>query len=112
MQSDGAARSCKGKKTQRDKDWPMIRRLVEAHYFQHRRTLRGLKQRLDAGAAHSGIAHRNRAAISEGLPPFQGCAPLLASALSGDLKETPATFEEERTNAKRTAVLAAIAQRA
>lgn len=22
------------KKTQRDKDWPMIRRLVEAHYFQ------------------------------------------------------------------------------
>jgi hypothetical protein len=23
------------KKTQRDKDWPMIRRLVEAHYFLH-----------------------------------------------------------------------------
>ena len=23
------------KKTQRDKDWPMIRRLVESHYFQH-----------------------------------------------------------------------------
>jgi hypothetical protein len=26
----------KAKKTQRDKDWPMIRRLMEAHYFQHR----------------------------------------------------------------------------
>lgn len=25
------------KKTQRDKDWPMIRRLVEAHYFQGRK---------------------------------------------------------------------------
>ncbi len=25
----------KAKKTQRDKDWPMIRRLVEAHYFQN-----------------------------------------------------------------------------
>ncbi len=25
------------KKTQRDKDWPMIRRLVEAHYFQHQK---------------------------------------------------------------------------
>ncbi len=25
------------KKTQRDKDWPMIRRLLEANYFQHRR---------------------------------------------------------------------------
>ena len=24
------------KKTQRDKDWPMIRRLVEAHYFEYR----------------------------------------------------------------------------
>ncbi len=24
------------KKTQRDKDWPMIRRLVESHYFQNR----------------------------------------------------------------------------
>ena len=26
----------RAKKTQRDKDWPMIRRLVEAHFFQHR----------------------------------------------------------------------------
>jgi hypothetical protein len=25
----------RAKKTQRDKDWPMVRRLVEAHYFQH-----------------------------------------------------------------------------
>ncbi|MDZ4288364.1 MAG: hypothetical protein U0984_10420, partial [Prosthecobacter sp.] len=25
----------RAKKTQRDKDWPMIRRLVEAHYFTH-----------------------------------------------------------------------------
>src|SRR5690606_28185917 len=25
----------RAKKTQRDKDWPMIRRLVEAHYAQH-----------------------------------------------------------------------------
>ena len=24
------------KKTQRDKDWPMVRRLMEAHYFRHR----------------------------------------------------------------------------
>jgi hypothetical protein len=26
----------RAKKTQRDKDWPMLRRLLEAHYFQHR----------------------------------------------------------------------------
>jgi hypothetical protein len=24
------------KKTQRDKDWPMVRRLLEAHFFEHR----------------------------------------------------------------------------
>ena len=28
----------KAKKTQREKDWPMLRRLVEAHYFQYRPT--------------------------------------------------------------------------
>ena len=28
------------KKTQRDKDWPMLRRLVEAHFFDHARTHR------------------------------------------------------------------------
>jgi hypothetical protein len=28
----------KAKKTQREKDWPMLQRLVEAHYFQHRAT--------------------------------------------------------------------------
>jgi hypothetical protein len=27
------------KKTQRDKDWPMIRRLIEAHYFENRKGL-------------------------------------------------------------------------
>ena len=27
----------RSKKTQRDKDWPMIRRLVEAHYLRHRK---------------------------------------------------------------------------
>ena len=26
----------RAKKTQRDKDWPMVRRLLEAHYFQYR----------------------------------------------------------------------------
>jgi hypothetical protein len=29
----------RAKKTQRDKDWPMVRRLVEAHYFQHRQDI-------------------------------------------------------------------------
>jgi hypothetical protein len=32
----GLADLVAAKKTQRDKDWPMLRRLVEAHYAQHR----------------------------------------------------------------------------
>jgi hypothetical protein len=28
----------KAKKTQREKDWPMLTRLMEAHYFEHRST--------------------------------------------------------------------------
>ena len=42
LQADGASYELmslsdlvKAKKTQRDKDWPMIRRLVEADYFRH-----------------------------------------------------------------------------
>jgi hypothetical protein len=31
------------KKTQRDKDWPMIRRLVEANYFEHRSDATGAR---------------------------------------------------------------------
>ncbi len=34
----GIADLIKAKKTQRDKDWPMIRRLVESHYELHRAT--------------------------------------------------------------------------
>ncbi len=33
------------KKTQRDKDWPMIRRLVEAHYFENQRQPRSAQIR-------------------------------------------------------------------
>src|ERR1019366_9146979 len=53
------------KKTQRDKDWPMIRRLVEAHYFSHQvrpgvaqikfwaRELRTAQLLLDIGRVHA-----------------------------------------------------------
>ena len=58
------------KKTQRDKDWPMIRRLVEAHYFQHNakpRTaqikfwlleLRTPQLLLEVAQAHASLARR------------------------------------------------------
>lgn len=33
----------RAKKTQRDKDWPMIRRLLEVHYFEHRDEVTGAR---------------------------------------------------------------------
>ena len=33
------------KKTQRDKDWPMVRRLLEAHFFEHREKATGAQIR-------------------------------------------------------------------
>ena len=37
------------KKTQRDKDWPMIRRLVDVHYTTYRRNRRSCGDAIDRG---------------------------------------------------------------
>jgi hypothetical protein len=88
----------KAKKTQRDKDWPMIRRLVEAHYFQNRfhptwaqtafwmRELRTPELLIE-------IARRYPRACRRFVPT----RPLLAAALSGDTKGIAAKlFDEEK----------------
>ncbi len=58
------------KKTQRDKDWPMIRRLVEAHYFSHHSRPRAAQIKfwllelrtpqllLEVAPAYAGLARR------------------------------------------------------
>jgi len=58
------------KKTQRDKDWPMIRRLVEAHYFERRdkprpsyirfwlRELRSAELLIELARKHPGLCRR------------------------------------------------------
>jgi hypothetical protein len=60
----------KAKKTQRDKDWPMLRRLVEADYFKHRERpkqhqlrfwfleLRTPELLIELAAAHPAICRR------------------------------------------------------
>lgn len=89
----------KAKKTQRDKDWPVIRRLVEAHYLQNRaaptpeavafwlRELRTPELLLEAAGTHG--------------PACQGLVAeraLLAFALSGNGTQLAAALksEEER----------------
>jgi len=78
------------KKTQRDKDWPMIRRLVEAHYFSHHAKpraaqitfwlmeLRTPQLLLEVAQAHSGLARRLASkrpllkhVLSAGLAPLE-----------------------------------------
>jgi hypothetical protein len=60
----------RAKKTQRDEDWPMIRRLVEAHYFEHRpgrsqaqvrfwlRELRTPELLIEVARGHTALARR------------------------------------------------------
>ena len=74
------------KKTQRDKDWPMIRRLVDVNYFAHReqptpervhfwlRELRTSELLIEAARAHPEAAGK-----------LVGARPLLRLAISGDL---------------------------
>jgi hypothetical protein len=86
----------RAKKTQRDKDWPMIRRLVEAHYFQNR---------LLPGEGHvqfwllelrtpellMELAERNPALTKD----LAVTRPLLRFGLSGDLAGLMAAVDEE-----------------
>jgi len=86
------------KKTQRDKDWPMLRRLVEAHYFQHRdrsnpaqvkfwlRELRTPQLLAELAQTHPRLCHR--------LAPGR---PLLASAVSGRGAKLKAALRAEET---------------
>ena len=89
----------RAKKTQRDQDWPMIRRLVEADYFTHRdrptdrqiefwlKELRTPALLIELAAAHQRMA--------ETLVPIR---PLLRAALDSNpaLVEQELTQEQER----------------
>jgi hypothetical protein len=87
----------KAKKTQRDKDWPMIRRLLESHYFQYQKQparaqivfwfqeLRTPELLVDIAQRYPRICNRLTADRT-----------LLAYALSGNLGAiTSALLEEE-----------------
>jgi hypothetical protein len=84
------------KKTQRDKDWPMVRRLVEAHYFAHRR------HPSRAQAEFWLMELRTPELIVEVAQRYEHACrrlvfsrPLLARALSGDPGELAGELERE-----------------
>ena len=87
------------KKTQRNKDWPMIQRLVEQHYFEHHgsasspqvefwlRELRTPELLIASASEWPEAAARLRAAR---LP--------LAAAIAGDRAQVEATLAQEESN--------------
>ncbi|MDX2226126.1 MAG: hypothetical protein SFY92_03365 [Verrucomicrobiae bacterium] len=84
------------KKTQRDKDWPMIRRLVEAHYFQniHQPTAPQMKfwfQELRTPELLAQLASFKPALCRRIIPQ----RPLLTHALSGKLARLEAALARE-----------------
>ncbi len=65
------------KKTQRDKDWPMIRRLVEAHYFQNsNRPQSCANPFLASGTPHAGTARGTRPTSYPDLPALDSNASI------------------------------------
>jgi hypothetical protein len=84
------------KRTQRDKDWPMIRRLVEAHYLQYHeqptdsRVEFWLKQSRTPAMLLE-LAKRH----SEATTRMSASRPLLAAALAADAPRVAAGLEDE-----------------
>ena len=88
----------KAKKTQRDKDWPMIRRLVEAHYFQksakpNPAQIRFWLQELRTPQLLVEVAQRHTLLWRE----FISRRPLLAHAARGGLKELERALTAEES---------------
>jgi hypothetical protein len=92
----------RAKKTQRDKDWPMIRRLVEAHYFENRDSARAAQVRfwlreLRTPALLIEVA-RSHAPACERLASAR---PLLAHALSGNEAALESALTEEEAGERQ-----------
>jgi hypothetical protein len=85
------------KKTQLDKDWPMIRRLVEAHYFQNRSRANSAQIRFWLRELRSPeimveVARREPAACRRLIP----ARPLLAHAAAGELDRLESGLNAEQ----------------
>lgn len=85
------------KKTQRSKDWPMIQRLVEAHWFQNRhdptpaRVHFWLRECRTPEILEELVTH-----FPESVHSLQAEREALKCALSGDWNRLDAALEEER----------------
>jgi hypothetical protein len=90
------------KKTQRDKDWPMIRRLVEAHYSRHRTSPTQeqiafwlMEARTPTVLTEIAAAHPHDAAAAV---PIR---PLLSRVLAGDAEGINAALIDEESRERK-----------
>jgi len=84
------------KKTQRDKDWPMIRRLVEAHYFENETAPNS--DQIDFWFRElrtPGLLIDSARAWPEAATPASQTRPLVAFAISGDEASLTTAIDEE-----------------
>jgi hypothetical protein len=86
------------KKTQRDKDWPMIRRLVEAHYFQNQKNPKPAQVmfwllQLRTASLLRELA-QNHPRLCRQMTPER---PLLATAASGQISSLEQALLAEET---------------
>jgi hypothetical protein len=84
------------KKTQRDKDWPMIRRLVEANFFENRQKPSSVQVRfwlkeLRTPELLIEVARQNEKLAQK----FSASRPLLRRALAGEFKKLEAALAAE-----------------
>ncbi|HEY3412092.1 MAG TPA: hypothetical protein VGM51_03435 [Armatimonadota bacterium] len=91
------------KKTQRDKDWPMLRRLLEAHYFANREAASPAKvdfwlKELRTPDLLVEVAQRYR--DSAGL--MLEARPLLSRAIAGDVRGVENLLRSEEDEERRS----------
>jgi hypothetical protein len=93
----------RAKKTQRDKDWPMIRRLVEANYFENQKhplpaQIRFWLQELRTPELLVAVAQENLSAAKK----IARQRPLLQFALSGSLQKLATALVREELTERET----------
>jgi hypothetical protein len=87
----------KAKKTQRSKDWPMLQRLIEAHWFQHR--FAPTPERIDFWLQECrtpDILMELAKLFPAQTANIQSTRPLLGAALQNDLAAIEEGLEQER----------------
>ncbi len=90
------------KKTQRDKDWPMLRRLVEAHYFQNREKAGAARQKFWLLELRTPELLVELARTNPGLcRRLMSRRPLLAHARSGRITQLESALLAEELHERR-----------